>query len=79
MFLLTGNMESKKKNITNSEVKTPATEYTNICLLLFLYVLQGVPLGISTSIPMILQNKNISYKDQVSDESDMCKYQVQLE
>jgi PAT family acetyl-CoA transporter-like MFS transporter 1 len=36
----------------------------NIALLLLLYVLQGIPLGMAASIPMILQNKNVSYKQQ---------------
>lgn len=38
----------------------------NIALLLFLYLLQGIPLGLSAAIPIILQNKKVSYKDQVS-------------
>lgn len=38
----------------------------NISLLFFLYLLQGVPLGLSAAIPLILQKKNISYKDQVT-------------
>ena len=42
-----------------------SSERGNIILLLFLYVLQGIPLGLAGSIPMILQNKNISYKEQV--------------
>ncbi len=36
----------------------------NVCLLLFLYVLQGIPLGLAGSMPMVLQNKGISYKQQ---------------
>ncbi|XP_054715943.1 acetyl-coenzyme A transporter 1-like isoform X2 [Uloborus diversus] len=36
----------------------------NVCILLFLYVLQGIPLGLAGSIPMILQNHHVSYKDQ---------------
>lgn len=41
----------------------------NILLLFFLYTLQGIPLGLSAAIPMILQNRGASYKQQV-------KYQV---
>lgn len=37
----------------------------NIALLLFLYLLQGIPLGLSAAIPIILQNRKVSYKDQV--------------
>ncbi|MEE6507390.1 hypothetical protein FKM82_021086 [Ascaphus truei] len=39
-------------------------ELGNILLLLFLYILQGIPLGLAGSIPLILQSKNVSYKDQ---------------
>lgn len=39
-------------------------ELGNVCVLLFLYVLQGVPLGLAGSIPLIMQSKNVSYKDQ---------------
>lgn len=39
-------------------------ELGNVSLLLFLYVLQGIPLGLAGSIPLILQSKNVSYKDQ---------------
>lgn len=38
----------------------------NILLLLFLYTLQGIPLGLSSAIPMILQNRGVSYKQQVT-------------
>lgn len=38
----------------------------NIALLFFLYTLQGIPLGLSAAIPMILQNRGVSYKQQVS-------------
>ncbi|XP_053566050.1 acetyl-coenzyme A transporter 1 [Bombina bombina] len=39
-------------------------ELGNILLLLFLYILQGIPLGLAGSIPLILQSKNVSYTDQ---------------
>ncbi|XP_010776834.1 acetyl-coenzyme A transporter 1, partial [Notothenia coriiceps] len=39
-------------------------ELGNVLLLLFLYVLQGIPLGLAGSIPLILQSKSVSYKDQ---------------
>jgi PAT family acetyl-CoA transporter-like MFS transporter 1 len=38
----------------------------NIALLFFLYVLQGIPLGLSSAIPMYLQNRGVSYRQQVS-------------
>ncbi|KAG8581028.1 hypothetical protein GDO81_007523 [Engystomops pustulosus] len=39
-------------------------ELGNILLLLFLYILQGIPLGLAGSIPLILQGKSVSYTDQ---------------
>ncbi|XP_077016955.1 acetyl-coenzyme A transporter 1 isoform X2 [Tamandua tetradactyla] len=39
-------------------------ELSSILLLFFLYVLQGIPLGLAGSIPLILQSKNVSYTDQ---------------
>lgn len=39
-------------------------ELGSVLLLLFLYVLQGIPLGLAGSIPLIMQSKNVSYKDQ---------------
>lgn len=39
-------------------------EMGNVSLLLFLYILQGIPLGLAGSIPLIMQGKNVSYKDQ---------------
>lgn len=45
----------------------------NIALLFFLYTLQGIPLGLSAAIPMILQNRGVSYKQQV------CSYYSSLE
>lgn len=36
----------------------------SIVLLTFLYVLQGIPLGIAASVPYLLQTRKISYTDQ---------------
>lgn len=36
----------------------------NIALLVFLYVLQGIPLGLAGAMPMLLQTKSVAYKDQ---------------
>ena len=36
----------------------------NIAVLLFLYVLQGIPLGLAAAVPLILTNRNVSYKQQ---------------
>lgn len=47
---------------TSSNIKG---DVKNILLLFFLYTLQGIPLGLSAAIPMILQNRGASYKQQV--------------
>lgn len=39
-------------------------DYGSVALLLFLYTLQGVPLGLTASIPLILQNRHVSYAQQ---------------
>uniref|UniRef100_T1IYX5 Major facilitator superfamily (MFS) profile domain-containing protein n=1 Tax=Strigamia maritima TaxID=126957 RepID=T1IYX5_STRMM len=39
-------------------------DWTSIILLTFLYVLQGIPIGLAASVPMILQNRNVTYKQQ---------------
>ena len=36
----------------------------SIALLTFLYVLQGIPLGLAGSIPYLLQSRQVNYKDQ---------------
>lgn len=40
------------------------TDRYSIALLLFLYVLQGIPLGLAGAIPLILQSRKISYSEQ---------------
>lgn len=37
---------------------------SNIAILFFLYLLQGIPIGLSAAIPMLLQNRGASYKEQ---------------
>ncbi|XP_061538087.1 acetyl-coenzyme A transporter 1 [Phycodurus eques] len=56
---------SESKGGTHARVhRGIRAELGNVSLLLFLYVLQGIPLGLAGSIPLILQSKNFSYKDQ---------------
>ena len=42
------------------------TDKINICLLLFLYLLQGVPLGMAASIPLIIQVYGASWSQQAT-------------
>ena len=39
-------------------------DYWAIFLLLVLYILQGIPLGLAGSIPLILQSYNVTYAQQ---------------
>lgn len=60
--LLENGQASTSNNLhTKSDIKGDGW---NILLLLFLYTLQGIPLGLSSAIPMILQNRGVSYKQQ---------------
>lgn len=38
----------------------------NVALLVFLYVLQGIPLGLAGAMPMLLQTRKVAYKDQAT-------------
>lgn len=44
----------------------------NIAVLLFLYTLQGIPLGLAGAVPMLLQNRGITYTQQVSISFHSC-------
>ncbi|XP_043270716.1 acetyl-coenzyme A transporter 1 [Venturia canescens] len=48
----------------NTSVSDIKGDEKNIAFLLFLYLLQGIPLGLCSAIPMILQNRGVSYKQQ---------------
>ena len=39
-------------------------DFNSIVLLLFLYLLQGIPLGLTASIPLVLQGRHVSYAQQ---------------
>lgn len=41
-------------------------DYKNIALLMFLYMLQGLPLGLTGSLPYILSSRKVSYSDQAT-------------
>ena len=54
---------------TDPEVKVVtgkgiAGDERNIAVLLFLYILQGIPLGLAAAVPLILTNRNVNYKQQ---------------
>lgn len=55
-------------NISEELGITPADhlrgDRANIALLLFLYILQGIPLGLAGAVPMILSSRKVSYSEQ---------------
>lgn len=45
-------------------------DWSNLCLLTLLYIMQSIPIGLSMAIPILLEsNKNITYDDQVKLQS----------
>lgn len=60
-FISEGHIDDRMK-FRSSNLKG---DWGNIALLFFLYTLQGIPLGLAGAIPMILQNRGVSYKQQV--------------
>ena len=56
--------EKSSKNSSFSYGEIFKQDGGSILLLLLLYVLQGVPLGLAGSIPMLLQARGVSYNDQ---------------
>lgn len=53
---------------SNSSKPNLKGDWSNFFLLLLLYTMQGFPLGLTSSIPILLQSQNdISYQDQVID------------
>ena len=63
---ITRNMDSSEEDIEertrigyeNTDLKK---DYKNIALLLFLYLLQGLPLGLNSSMTYILSSRNVFY------------------
>lgn len=38
----------------------------HVLILFFLYILQGIPLGLKSAIPLLLSNRNVPYKEQAT-------------
>ncbi|XP_026761840.1 acetyl-coenzyme A transporter 1 [Galleria mellonella] len=62
--------EEKEELLENGEIINEGVrsnikgDELNIAVLLFLYTLQGIPLGLAGAIPMLLQNRGITYTQQ---------------
>lgn len=62
------NAEEQLSYLRNAKQNTNEKNYkkdvSNIVFLMFLYLLQGVPIGLLFSLPFILSSNNASYSDQ---------------
>lgn len=50
----------------SSQLPSIKRDRESIALLVFLYVLQGIPLGLAGAMPMLLQTRKVAYKDQAT-------------
>ncbi|XP_030385211.1 acetyl-coenzyme A transporter 1 [Scaptodrosophila lebanonensis] len=57
-------MDLKSTHESSHEKPDLRGDRCNIAILLFLYILQGIPIGLIAAIPMLLQNRGASYKQQ---------------
>lgn len=64
--------------IKKGEKSGVAGDERNILVLLFLYILQGIPLGLAAAIPLILTNRNVSYKQQAEFSFAFWPFSVKL-
>ena len=54
-----------EKIVAKSEMlKDLEGDKLHVCILLFLYCLQGIPLGLKASIPLILTRRSVPYTEQ---------------
>jgi PAT family acetyl-CoA transporter-like MFS transporter 1 len=65
------NVNALQKSETNKDpilIKPDLKgDWLNFFLLILLYTMQGMPLGLSSAVPILLQsNKNVTYRDQVN-------------
>ena len=68
-------MESRKENKNdcernidelNCEKSDLTGDYKNVAVLLLMYLMQGIPMGITMVVPILLQNRGVNYKDQAA-------------
>lgn len=70
-------LNGNSNDVENMDIKIPSTDRSSIAILLFLYVLQGIPLGLAGSIPLILAKK-VGYKQQAMFSFVYWPYSVKL-
>ena len=67
--VVTPTEESKSNDSVASEEKRSILkdlegDKFHVCVLFFLYILQGIPLGLGSAVPLVLINRNVPYKEQ---------------
>lgn len=55
---------SRTKGVKSDTLSNLKGDYGNIAFLVLLYVLQGIPIGLSAAVPLLLQNRKVSYSEQ---------------
>jgi len=70
-FVIENNNESSERNPDSNEgrqgmLKDLDGDKLHVVVLFFLYILQGIPLGLKDAIPLLLQNRNVPSKDQAA-------------
>ena len=60
-FIITSSDDEQCNNKKEKNIKK---DINSIIFLVFLYLLQGIPLGLTTSLPFILSSRKVSYSDQ---------------
>jgi PAT family acetyl-CoA transporter-like MFS transporter 1 len=58
------SQEQLIKHDEKHELSDLKGDWGNIAILFFLYLLQGIPIGLAAAVPMLLQNRGASYKQQ---------------
>lgn len=67
-----------KSNSRFSKPQDIRKDLKNILFLMFLYLLQGIPLGLTGSLPFILSSRNVSYADQGTFSFAVWPYSLKL-
>ncbi|RWS09377.1 acetyl-coenzyme A transporter-like protein [Dinothrombium tinctorium] len=60
------NVDDSKANLLEADINVARNDTLSIMLLMLLYVLQGIPLGLAGALPLILQNRHVSYAQQAT-------------
>ncbi|KAG5680983.1 hypothetical protein PVAND_010457 [Polypedilum vanderplanki] len=58
------NFEIEQNSSNEEEKPNLKGDFKNVVLLVVLYIFQSIPLGLVTSVPILMQNRGATYKDQ---------------